>query len=61
MTTDYTPLCSKALAALPGVQAVDVIGGILVVLLLKDSSIAVTPADLAEELGLEKCLTPPCQ
>ena len=54
MTTDYTPLSSKGLAKLPGVQAVEVIGGILVVLLNDDSSIAVTRADLAEELGLEK-------
>ncbi|QHF00530.1 hypothetical protein LCG56_27505 (plasmid) [Pseudomonas cannabina pv. alisalensis] len=54
MITDYTPLCSKGLATLPGVQAVDVVGGILVVLLINDSSIAVTSAALAEELGLEK-------
>jgi hypothetical protein len=54
MTTDYTPLCSKGLATFPGVQAVDVVGGILVVLLNNDSSIAVTGAALAEELGLEK-------
>ncbi|BCR26230.1 hypothetical protein [Aquipseudomonas alcaligenes] len=54
MTTDYMPLFSKGLATLPGVQAVDVIGGIFVVILINDSSIAVTRADLAEELGLEK-------
>ncbi|WP_057382804.1 hypothetical protein [Pseudomonas aeruginosa] len=54
MTTDYTPLCSKGLARLPGVQAVEVVGGILVVLLNNDSSIAVTSAALAEELELEK-------
>ncbi|WP_410951043.1 hypothetical protein [Pseudomonas sp. S1(2024)] len=54
MTTDYTPLCFKDLATLPGVKAVDVVGGILVVLLNNDSSIAVTRAALAEELGLEK-------
>ncbi|EPV8686694.1 hypothetical protein ACWAUP_000346 [Pseudomonas aeruginosa] len=54
MTTDYTPLFSKGLATLPGVQTVDVIGGILVVMLINDSSIVVTRADLAEELGLEE-------
>ncbi|MNE02192.1 hypothetical protein D3C80_946620 [compost metagenome] len=54
MTTDYTPLSPQSLAALPGVQAVDVVGGILVVLFNDDSSIAVTSAALAEELGLEK-------
>lgn len=53
MATDYTPL-SQSLATLPGVQEVDVVGGILVVLLTDDSSMAVTSAALAEELGLEK-------
>lgn len=54
MATDYTPLSPQSLAALPGVQEVDVVGGILVVLLTDDSSMAVTSAALAEELGLEK-------
>lgn len=54
MATDYTPLSPQSLAALPGVQEVDVVGGILVVLLTDDSSMAVTSAALAEELGLKK-------
>lgn len=54
MTTDYTPLSPPDIATLPGVQIVDVVGDILVVMFSDDSSIAVTSAPLAVELGLEK-------
>ncbi|TCV51392.1 hypothetical protein [Pseudomonas sp. 460] len=54
MATDYKPLSSRGLATLPGVQSVDVVGDILVVLLNDDTSIAVTRAPLAELTGLEK-------
>ncbi|HBP1602358.1 TPA: hypothetical protein L5U90_003462 [Pseudomonas aeruginosa] len=54
MATDFTPLEPQCLVNLPGVQSVDVVGGILVLLLNDESSIAVTRAALAEELGLEK-------
>ncbi|EMM5100313.1 hypothetical protein ACK249_003659 [Pseudomonas aeruginosa] len=54
MKTDYSPLSPERLATLPGVQALDVMFDVLVVLLIDDSSIAITRAPLAEELGLEK-------
>jgi len=54
MKTDYSPLSPERLAALPGVQALDVMLDVLVVLLVDDSGIAITRAPLAEELGLEK-------